>query len=540
MEIHELFPRVLLSDFLRYFIAASTTYILFWVFFKKQWQHRIIQKKSPKAQKMWMEFGYSMSTVLIFTIIGTFIAYSKSLGYTQIYDQIPEYGWGWFGASFVVMALIHDAYFYWAHRLMHHPKIFRYVHSVHHRSTNPSPWAAYSFHPLEALIEAGIFLVIVFTLPVHGLALFLFLLHMISRNVLGHLGIELFPKWFVRNKWLNWLTTTTHHDLHHKNFNGNYGLYFTWWDKWFGTEDKHYIETFEEVTSRKKSTVSNIGGLTPLKNGKIMGLFLFFFSPLILAQSPIGVWQAFDEDTQLPLANVKIEAGKNGLKGSILQLHLQPWQGTNPICSACSGTRKDKPVVGMTFFWGFDKKGNNGKILDPANGEVYHSKMWLEGNKKLKVRGYAGPMNLFYRTQTWKLQEAKGQDGSFEGIWKTIDDHSGLVRSLVKIFEENGEWKGKILQLFLQPREGENPVCWGCSGERNNVPIVGMNILWNFVQKNSTTWSNGKIYDPISDKMYNSTIWLENKNTLKVRGYWGIFYRTQTWKRWNGNAPSNS
>jgi sterol desaturase/sphingolipid hydroxylase (fatty acid hydroxylase superfamily) len=92
---------------------------------------------------------------------------------------------------------------------------------VHHRSTNPSPWAAYSFHPVEAVVEAGIFVVIVFTIPAHGLALFAFLLYMIVRNVLGHLGIEFLPKNFLHNHWLRWHTTTTHHDLHHKCFDHN-------------------------------------------------------------------------------------------------------------------------------------------------------------------------------------------------------------------------------------------------------------------------------------------------------------------------------
>jgi lathosterol oxidase len=66
--------------------------------------------------------------------------------------------------SLALMLLLHDAWFYWTHRLMHHPKIFRHVHLVHHRSINPSPWAAYSFHPIEAVIEAGIYLLIVFTI----------------------------------------------------------------------------------------------------------------------------------------------------------------------------------------------------------------------------------------------------------------------------------------------------------------------------------------------------------------------------------------
>jgi sterol desaturase/sphingolipid hydroxylase (fatty acid hydroxylase superfamily) len=126
------------------------------------------------------------------------------------------------------------------------------VHLVHHRSNNPSPWAAYCFHPYEALIDAAIYPLIVFTMPIHKFALIVFLSYSVSRIFLGHLGIEILPKWFLKIPFLNLHTTTTHHDLHHKHFDTNYALYFIWWDKWFGTVDGKYVKTFEEVASREK------------------------------------------------------------------------------------------------------------------------------------------------------------------------------------------------------------------------------------------------------------------------------------------------
>lgn len=251
-DLISIYKHIWVVDFLRYFIAASAAYFVFWIVLKRFLNHRIIQRKTPQTKQMLREFAYSLSTVFIFAIIGTGIVSAEKAGYTQIYMDINDYGIVYLFASFAFMLIVHDAYFYWMHRLMHHPKLFKHVHLVHHQSTNPSPWAAYSFHPIEAVIEAGIFPLIVFTIPIHGLVLFSFLIFMISRNVLGHLGMEIFPKWFIHNRFLNWNTTTTHHDMHHKNFHTNYGLYFTWWDKIFGTEDKKYVETFEEVTSRQK------------------------------------------------------------------------------------------------------------------------------------------------------------------------------------------------------------------------------------------------------------------------------------------------
>jgi sterol desaturase/sphingolipid hydroxylase (fatty acid hydroxylase superfamily) len=74
---------------------------------------------------------------------------------------------------------------------------------------------------------------------------------MILRNVLGHLGIELFPRGFTKSRFWRWSTTTTHHGLHHRRVDSNYGLYFTFWDRLMGTTDPHYEAAFEEIASRR-------------------------------------------------------------------------------------------------------------------------------------------------------------------------------------------------------------------------------------------------------------------------------------------------
>jgi sterol desaturase/sphingolipid hydroxylase (fatty acid hydroxylase superfamily) len=59
---------------------------------------------------------------------------------------------------------------------MHSSALYQWVHKIHHLPMNPSPWAAYAFHPLEAVVEAGIVVVFAFVIPVHPLSISLFLL----------------------------------------------------------------------------------------------------------------------------------------------------------------------------------------------------------------------------------------------------------------------------------------------------------------------------------------------------------------------------
>lgn len=112
------------------------------------------------------------------------------------------------------------------------------------------------------------------------------------------------------------------------------------------------------------------------------------------------------------------------------------------------------------------------------------------------------------------------------GKWKTIDDQSGKIRSIVEITKENNKYYGKITQLFLEPHEGQNPLCVECSGRLKNQPITGMEIF-SGLTKSDEEYS-GEILDPEEGKVYKCKLWLEN-NQLKVRGYIMFLYRTQTW-----------
>ena len=117
------------------------------------------------------------------------------------------------------------------------------------------------------------------------------------------------------------------------------------------------------------------------------------------------------------------------------------------------------------------------------------------------------------------------------GKWKTIDDETNEPKSVVDIFEKEGKVYGKIVKLFRKPEEDPDPVCNECASDdsRFKKKIIGMEILKD-MKKSGSEYAEGNILDPNNGKIYSCKIWLEG-NDLKLRGYWGPFYRTQTWQR---------
>lgn len=120
---------------------------------------------------------------------------------------------------------------------------------------------------------------------------------------------------------------------------------------------------------------------------------------------------------------------------------------------------------------------------------------------------------------------------SLLGKWTTIDDVSGKARSVVEIAEKGSMIFGKIIRLYPDPGEDPDPVCDKCpeDDDRYNKKIIGLEIIRN-MKWSEGELTEGSILDPESGKIYRCKIWLEGSD-LQVRGYWGPFYRTQSWKK---------
>lgn len=119
------------------------------------------------------------------------------------------------------------------------------------------------------------------------------------------------------------------------------------------------------------------------------------------------------------------------------------------------------------------------------------------------------------------------------GKWKTIDDETGEAKSIVEIYKRDGKVFGKITKLFREPDQDPDPICDECPEDdpRYNQKVIGMEIIKN-LEKDGDEYSGGTVLKPDEGKIYKCKIWLEG-DKLKVRGYWGLFYRTQTWVKAN-------
>lgn len=117
------------------------------------------------------------------------------------------------------------------------------------------------------------------------------------------------------------------------------------------------------------------------------------------------------------------------------------------------------------------------------------------------------------------------------GKWITIDDETGRKKSVVEIYEKNGKYFGQVVSILPGPDVDPDPVCNKCPEDdpRYNQKVIGMEIIKD-LRKSGDEFSDGTILDPANGRIYRCKLWIEN-NTLQVRGYWGPFFRTQTWKR---------
>ncbi|MEO1489773.1 MAG: sterol desaturase family protein, partial [Pseudomonadota bacterium] len=169
----------------------------------------------------------------------------------QITMEVGPNFWWYAPLSVFLYLFVQDTWFYWTHRAMHQPRLFRAAHAVHHESRPPTVWTAMSFHPIEALSGAIVVPILVFIVPIHIAMLAVVLAIATVMGVTNHMGWEMFPRWLVQGRLGKWLISASHHERHHEEYRCNFGLYFRFWDRVCGT-DRGFSKRFAQEEQRAR------------------------------------------------------------------------------------------------------------------------------------------------------------------------------------------------------------------------------------------------------------------------------------------------
>ncbi len=223
---------------IRYFSTAGFFYAYYSKVKANKTDKKILSTRPLKKDQIKKEIYWSIISSAIFAFFGAVTYWLWLNNLTAVYLDPAEFGFWYLPVSLLIVMLLHETYYYWIHRAMHIPKIYKVVHKVHHNSLSSTPWTAFSFHPWESLLEAIILPLILMLIPLNIYALLFYLIFMTFSSVINHLDIEVYPAWFRNSRFGKLWIDATHHHFHHKEFNTNYGLYFTFWDKWMGTESR--------------------------------------------------------------------------------------------------------------------------------------------------------------------------------------------------------------------------------------------------------------------------------------------------------------
>ncbi len=239
--------------FVQGFVGQTATYfaivgLFYWVLWKWGAERfrgaRIQAKRRVDRKQIAFETKNTLWVMLTSAPVTLAVSLLYASGATKLTTDAASIGWPTIAATLVALLVFNDAWFYGWHRLLHHPKLFRHVHAVHHKSVDVNPFSSYSFHWFEGFVLGAWVLPMVLVVPMF--IPMLGVLHAIglANNVMSHLGYEFFPRWLLRVPLLRWVNTSTFHNLHHTSFRGNYGLMFRFWDRMLGTELPNYESTF--------------------------------------------------------------------------------------------------------------------------------------------------------------------------------------------------------------------------------------------------------------------------------------------------------
>jgi len=207
-------------SYIVYFLFCGTTY---WIYFlpknnnKAMWKYDGEQLANEIWTSIWSGFFMSGMTAPIEVAV--------VYGHGRVYDHVSDYGVAYLIFSLLLFIVFTDTLIYWIHRALHWPSLYA-IHKLHHRYQDTTPFSAFSFHPLDGWAQGLPYHLFVFVFPMHKYLYLgvLFMVGLWTMNIHDRFTFD----WYGVNG-------AAHHTIHHTKFLYNYGQYFTFWDRFYGT-----------------------------------------------------------------------------------------------------------------------------------------------------------------------------------------------------------------------------------------------------------------------------------------------------------------
>ena len=158
-----------------------------------------------------------------------------------------------FIAGLMLLPIWSAFHFYWVHRLLHVPFLYKRVHALHHRNVNIGPWSGLSMHPVEHLLYLSS-LLIHCVIPSHPIHLYFHVIYLAPGAAMTHTGYE---DLLIKDK-RKLALGSFYHQLHHRYYECNYGNQEMPWDRLFRTFHDGSDEGTKETRSRKKDMYSGV------------------------------------------------------------------------------------------------------------------------------------------------------------------------------------------------------------------------------------------------------------------------------------------
>eukprot|EP00762_Andalucia_godoyi_P000676 ANDGO_05405.mRNA.1 putative Delta(7)-sterol 5(6)-desaturase len=205
------------------------------------------------AGQNWKDIKLSVISMFFEAIMVSFFYLGIDLGYSHMYYDVYADGKGWMTILYTTVGFLAlaDCAIYWIHRGLHHPSIYRFIHKPHHGSLHVTPWTSHAFHPVDGFLQGLPYYLFVYFLPMHHIQHVVLLLGVNMWTISIHDRITICERFGING--------AGYHNVHHVQFNYNYGQYFTFWDKLCGTykhEQVMYAD-LKKLASQKNTIIQS-------------------------------------------------------------------------------------------------------------------------------------------------------------------------------------------------------------------------------------------------------------------------------------------